>query len=127
MTQGGSLKCIGQQLRVHRAAASSTLGCINEGFSPAWSSAGPPGSSAAHDLVTDASAISPNHRLGERGSLRCSPLSGAMLCTFRECVGAACGSAARAGAARARISADWLRVLLPLHGATAYGTHVAWW
>ena len=117
MTQGDSLKCIGQQLRVHRAAASSTLGCINEGFSPAWSSAGPPGSSAAHDLVTDASAISPTHRLGERGSLRCSPLSGAMLCTFRECV----------GAARARISADWLRVLLPLHGATAYGTHVAWW
>jgi hypothetical protein len=115
MTQGGSLKCIGQQLRVHRAAASSTLGCINEG------------SSAAHDLVTDASAISPTHRLGERGSLRCSPLSGAMLCTFRECVGAAWGSAARAGAARARISADWLRVLLPLHGATAYGTHVAWW
>ena len=27
IAQGGSLKCIGQQLRVHRAAASSTSGC----------------------------------------------------------------------------------------------------
>ena len=122
---------------MHRSAASGTQGCSlehiglqpNEGVSPAWSSDGPPGRNAAHELLADSPSISPTHRLGGRGSLR-SPLSGTMLCAFSERVGAACGSAARvgaarAGAARARISADWLRVLLPLDGATAYGTHVA--
>ena len=118
MTQGGSLKCTGR-------AAGGRVGCgLREGFSPAWSSAGPPGSSAAHELLTDASAISPTQRLGGRESLR-GPSSSAMLCAVRACVCAPCVGATRAGAARARISADWLRVLLPLDGATAYGTHVA--
>ena len=86
------------------------------------SSGFPPGSSAAQELLTVASEISPTHRLGGRGGLR-SPLSRAAECAaFSEPVGAARGCAARA-----RMSADWLRVLLPLTGATGYGTHVAWW